>query len=111
MRFKRHLESINPMWSLILKPGRETASLTPGPTTPHDPVRGQDHTLRSTPGHRARPSYEDVSRGARPAHRLDEFQPVIPRSGCSPAEPVSASPVTVSIKLLPDRMEEFTIEW
>jgi hypothetical protein len=37
-------------------------------------------------------SSENATGGPRPAHRLDEFRPAIPRSGCSPAEPVSASP-------------------
>ena len=32
------------------------------------------------------------------SHRLDESQPAIPRSGCSPAEPASASPDGASVK-------------
>ena len=39
------------------------------------------------------PRYENAAEGRRsPSSSADEFQPVIPRSGCSPAEPVSASP-------------------
>ena len=70
MRFTRHEESINPMW---LKAWWGHRLPDPGATANDSLVRGQDHRSPSAPRHRARPSYQDVSGGARPAHRLDEF--------------------------------------
>ena len=103
MRFLGIAESITPMGVLLarlrgykLGPGYRllTTSRLPG-----DPVRGP----RSPSALESRgPSGPDQAKGraggARPGHhRLDEFRPAIPRSGCSPAEPVSASPVTIRI--------------
>jgi hypothetical protein len=77
--FLRHEESINPMWIKTWWGHR-----LPDPETPAggDLVRGQGHRSLSAPGHRARPGYQDVSEGARPAHRLDEFhRPFLDRVG------------------------------
>ena len=70
MRFTRHEESINPIW---LKAWWGHRLPDPGTIAYSGPVRGQNHRSLLAPGHRARPSYQDVSGGARPAHRLDEF--------------------------------------
>ncbi len=80
---------------------------------PGNLVRGQDHPLPSSPAVlRARTKLKDVQEEhALGHHRLDEFRPANPRSGCSPAEPVSASPVTIRINLLQDRAKEIIIEW
>ena len=66
----RHAESIDPMW---LKTWWGHRLPDPRATACSDLVRGQDYRSLSAPGHRARPGYQDVSGGARPAHRLDEF--------------------------------------
>jgi len=68
--FLRHEESIDPMW---LKTWWGYRLPDPEAAAYSDPVRGRDHRSPSAPRHRARPGYQDVSGGARPAHRLDEF--------------------------------------
>jgi hypothetical protein len=49
-------------------------------------------TLRYTPMRRATDAARATSAGWRPLAHLDLFRPAMPRSGCSPALPVSASP-------------------
>jgi len=68
--FLRHGESINPMW---IKTWWGHRLPDPEASADSDVVRGQHRRLQLTPGHRARPGYQDVSGGARPVHRLDEF--------------------------------------
>src|ERR1700676_2566319 len=74
MRFQGMAESIGPMWS-ELKPNPgvpgPTASRWLAPSTQAKETRREDHALLIV---------------------RDEFRPAIPRSGCSPALPVSASP-------------------
>lgn len=70
MRFQRHEESINPIW---VKAWQGHRLPDPGATACGGRVRGHDHRSPSAPRHRARPGCRNVSGGARPAHRLDEF--------------------------------------
>lgn len=70
MRFQRHEESINPIW---VKAWQGHRLPDPGATACGGRVRGHDPRSPSAPRHRARPGCRNVSGGARPAHRLDEF--------------------------------------
>jgi hypothetical protein len=74
MRFSGMTESIGPMWSPHKKPYKPEGAVAPPvgrPSSPSPRTRRKDRAL--------------------PIVR-DEFRPAIPRSGCSPALPVCASP-------------------
>ena len=76
MRFFRHAESIGPMGSLT--PVKAGAGVPPPVGRPPGPSPRARRKVRALLIVR------------------DEFRPAIPRSGCSPAEPVSASPAARS---------------
>jgi len=64
----------------------------PEPKLAGNPIRGPDYPL-PWPRSRRGPDQAAGREGAHAQpHRLDECRPAIPRSGCSPAWPVSASP-------------------
>jgi hypothetical protein len=89
-RFQGMAESIGPMWT---KP---------------NPILGQDRRLPPVG-----PGPSQRNEGGR-THALlivrDEFRPAIPRSGCSPALPVSASPALAIINLWTLRRKRNIIE-
>jgi len=82
VRFLRHAESIGPI---------------PAQELPHGPVSGVTATGRHlSPGYETSPK-KDLD----PPIVRDEFRPAIPRTGCSPALPASASPARPHYHALP----------